>query len=106
MFLSRKRLLTVTLAAALLGSPALASTQAPGTAGGGFAHAPVMQLATLPRRLRVRRRQRRAKARLSALPAGYRMYGAASRLRARRERVEPQLPPRDSYPRGPPLAVA
>lgn len=101
MYPPRKSLLPLTVVLALFGTPALASVQAPG-APGGVGHLPVIQLATLPRRLRLRRRVRGAKARAVAWRLGRRVRGAAARIRARCESIQPRLPPHDSYARGPP----
>jgi hypothetical protein len=101
MYIPRKSLFTVMLVGALFGSPALASVQAPGEHGGAD-HPPVIQLATIPQRPRLRRRVRGAKLRLIARRIGARVRSAAARIRAGRESVQPRLPPHDSYARGPP----
>jgi hypothetical protein len=101
MYLSRKSLLSMMLVAVSFGTPALASAQAPG-AHGAVGHQAVIQLATLPRRTRLRRRVRRAKRRLIAWRTGGRVRGATETIRARRESLKPRLAPHDSYPRGPP----
>ncbi len=71
MYLSRKSLFLVTLAGALLGTSALASVRAPAAAGTG--HPPLRQVATLPSRVRVRRRVRGAKRRVIAWWDGLRV---------------------------------
>jgi hypothetical protein len=101
MHLPRKSSFTVMLVAALFGAPALASVQAPGAYGDGD-HPPVIHLATLPSRTPLRRRVRGAKARLIGWRAGRWVRGAAARIRAGRETVQPRLPPHESFARGPP----
>ena len=101
MDLPRKSLSSLMLVGALFGTPALASIQASETPG-AVGHPPVLQLATLPQRLRVRRRIRGATLRAIAWRIGCRVRGAAARIRAGRENVQPRLPPHDSYARGPP----
>jgi hypothetical protein len=100
MHLPRKTLCVVTFAGALLGTPALASVRVP-MAPGGVSHPP-LNLATLPSRLRVRRRGRGAKRRVIAWWNDLRARDASRTTRARSERLRPRLAPHDSYPRGPP----
>jgi hypothetical protein len=93
------------LVAALLGTPALASAQAP--AHGVLDHAAVIELGALPQSSRPRRRPARgAKARVFALAIGRRLRDAAARIRAGREGTHRRLPPHDLYPRGPPRTRA
>ncbi|MCW3065783.1 MAG: hypothetical protein JWN32_2955 [Solirubrobacterales bacterium] len=101
MYLSRKSLFSVTLAVALFGTPAAAAVHAPGVPG-VVSQPPVVQFATLPRRVRPRRRVRRAKVRVIAWWARPRMRGAAERVRSGRASVQPRLPPHESFARGPP----
>jgi hypothetical protein len=101
MHLPRKSLFSLTLLVALFGMPSLASVHAPG-APGGLGHPPLIQLATLPRRARLRRRVRGSKVRAVLWRARLRLRGAAGNLRAAGESVQPRLPPHDSYARGPP----
>jgi hypothetical protein len=101
MYLPRKSLFSLTLLGALFGTPALASVHAAG-APGGFGHPPVIQVATLPQRVRLRRRVRRARLRLIVLRAGRGVGGAAAMIRAGRTGIQPRLPPHDCYARGPP----
>lgn len=87
------------LVGALLGTPALGSGQAPG-AHSRVDHPLAIQLATLPPRKRLRR-VRRAKVRAIVRWTGRRVPVAGT-IRARRETVQPRLPPQDSNARGPP----
>ena len=104
MYLARKSLFSVTLVGALFGTPAHPPVQAPATPGGA-GHPPLMQLATLPARVRVRRRIRGAKARVIALWDRLRLRDTAGTIRARGELVQPRLLPHESYARGPPRAL-
>lgn len=99
----RKSLLSLTLVVALFGAPALGSGHVPGSPG-GVSHLPAIQLATLPRRVRLRRRVRGSKMREIAWRVGRRVRAAGAAIGAGNESVKPRLPPHDSYARGPPRA--
>jgi hypothetical protein len=103
MYLVRKSLFSAALVGALLGIPALATVQAPG-APGGAGHPPLLRLATLEQRVRVRRRVRGAKTRVIALWDRLRSRDTARTILARGELVQPRLPHHESYARGPPRA--
>jgi hypothetical protein len=98
MNLPRKTLFVVPLAGAVLGTPALL-VRAPVAPGGG-GHAPLLQVASLP--ARVRRRVRGAKRRVIPWWNGLRVRDTARRIRASSESVKSRLAPHDSYARGPP----
>lgn len=92
----------MTLVLALVGTPALASAQGPiGPSGTG--HPPMVQLATLPGPLRLRRRSRAGRVRRIMRWIGHRQPGSRPTLGTRRQSIQPRLPPDDSYARGPPL---
>lgn len=101
MHIRRKSLLSVIFVAALFGTPALASTQAPG-AHGAVDHPLVVPLGTLPLRARLRRRVGSARVRAIARRTGRRVRGAVAGIRAARESFHSRLPLHDSYARGPP----
>ena len=100
MNLPRKTVFVVTLAGAVLGTPALL-VRAP-VAPGGAGHAPLRQVASLPARVRVRRRVRGAKRRAIPWRNGLSVAGIARRIRASSESARSRLAPHDSYARGPP----
>ena|SRR5438270_1830115 len=101
MDLPRKSMLSVALVVALFGTPALASAQAPG-APGGVGHAPIVELATLPRWVGLRRRVRSMKLRMIAWRLGRRLRQPGVGTSAGSESIPPRLLPRDKYARGPP----
>lgn len=101
MHIPRKSLYFVTIAGALLGTPALAAVHAP-AAPVAAGHPPLRLLATLPPRVRVRRRDRGAKRRAIAWWDGLRVKNTAATNRARDETLQPRLASHDAEARGPP----
>ncbi len=100
MLLSRKNSLVAPLVLALVSTPAFPILPA-SAAHGGAGQPPVVELAILPTRPRVRRRARFASVRVIAL----RMLGGRpglAALKARCQNLRPRLPLRDCYARGPP----
>jgi hypothetical protein len=101
MDLPRKSMFSLALVLALFGTPALASAQAPG-APGAVGHPPIVQLATLPRRVGLRRRVRGMKLRMITWRLGRRLRQPGVGTSAGSESIRPRLLPRDNYARGPP----
>ena len=99
MNLSRKRMVPLLLAGALLSTPALAATHTPSAHTFGD-RPPAIQLATLTQRKRSRR-SRGAKVRMIMWWIARRATGAGA-IRAARQTVQPRLAPHDFYARGPP----
>jgi hypothetical protein len=101
MFLHRKGLFFVTLAGALLGTSAFASVRVP-TAPGGAGHPPLRQLATVPARVRVRRRVRGVRRRTLAWWEALGPRDIAPANRAKSDGFRPRLSTHDAWARGPP----
>jgi hypothetical protein len=95
----RRNSLVAPLVVTLLGTPAVVW---PATAAhGGVVPPPILRLAVLPRRSRVRRPRRFAGIRVMAL----RILGGRQRFgksEAGPQKIPPRAPPRASYARGPP----
>jgi hypothetical protein len=100
----RKSLFSTMLVVALFGTTIRGSAQAR-VAHGSMGHPPVIQLATLPRRERLRRTIRGAGLRALAWRTGRLVRRAGMAIRARHDRVRPRLAPHDSYARGPPQSA-
>jgi len=101
--LTRTRSFAATLVLALAGAPAIGLTALP-AANGAPGPPPIVHLAaTLPRRLRLRRRSRYSRVRRLASGSLGSLRVAAAAIGPRRQNLRPRLPLRDSYARGPPL---
>jgi hypothetical protein len=100
MLLIKKRSFVVALALASAGMPAVGRPPAPthGIAG----PPPVIGVAVLPERARVRRRSRFASVRVIRLWILRLRREALAATRAHRESLHSRLPLRESYARGPP----
>ena len=96
----RKRSFAVTLALAAAGMPALGHPLVP--AHGATGPPPVIGVAILPERARVRRRLRSASLRVIRWRALRRHRQALTTFGAHRQSLHSRLPLRESYARGPP----
>jgi hypothetical protein len=102
MLFRRRNSLVAPLVVALVGTPAVAWPAT--TAHGALVPPPVLRLAILPRRPRVRGPRRFAGVRVMALRILDGRQGLG-KFEARAKNIPPRLPPRASYPRGPPPAT-
>ena len=101
----RKTLFTLTLAVAVFGTPVLAPAHASGAAGGP-SHPLLIQAATVPGRIGLRRRRRGAKARVTAWRFCRQVWHRRPTRGGRIDTPQPRLPPQDSLARGPPRSAA
>lgn len=100
MLFTRKTSFIAVLVAASVGAPPLGRPPVP--AHGNSGQPPVIGVAVLPERMRVRRRARLARFRAIVWRVLRRGRQAAARIEAQRPSLSSRRPLRDSYARGPP----
>jgi hypothetical protein len=99
--LTRKTSFAAALVVALAGTPAVGTVQMP-SGHGAQGPVPVVPLATLPRRPRLRRPSRYSRVRRFPTRSPGRLRAAAAAIGHRRQNLRPRLRRRNSYARPPP----